>query len=358
MRARTRVDRLPLLNLAGSAGLGLRALVPLFLALALTAVVVDTAAAQTAPPPGVRVSLTSDRSELTVGDVATLSIVVSHPADLAVVIPRLGPEWGPFEVQAQTSVQTVSANTGSRTIAKQFRVTTFAPGAFETPTLPVYIRTPDGSVEQVDLSPVRLTVNSVLSGPDDELKDLRPPADLSTPIWEQPAVLVLAALAVAAAVAAAGYYLYRRSRKLDTTAQTVAGTRSPWEIAIQEMDRIGQLDLPGNGDLKGHYTLVSGLIRVYLGATYLRDAGRMESADLSTQEFEAVIWQSSLDYRNARLVIELLQEADLVKFANYAPPAPRAYEVADQARNIVEATWPHFEEAASGVASVPQAGAP
>ena len=357
MRERTRFGRLYLLNSAGRAGWGLRVLVSLFFAVALTAVVVDTAMAQSVPPPGVRVFFTADRSELTVGDLVTLSLVVSHPADLAVVVPRLEREWGIFEVQAQTSVQTVSVDDGSRTIAKQFRVTAFAPGTFETPTLPVFIRAPDGSVEQVDPSPVRLTVNSVLSGSDEQLKDLRSPADLSTPLWGQPTVLVLVALTVLATVAAVGYYLYRRSHGLDKMIQPVADTRSPWEVAIQELDRIDRLDLPGSGDLREHYTLVSGVIRDYLGTTYLRDAARMEAADMSTEEIGAAILRSSLDDGYARLVIELLQEADLVKFASYAPPAARAYEVAGQVRKLVEATRLSFEEATPVAASSRRGGA-
>ena len=119
------MGRLSLQDSSGRAGLGLHALVALLLSVALSTVIVHSAMGQTAmgqsvPPPGVDVSFTSDRSDLTVGDVATLSLVVSHRADLAVVIPRLEREWGPFEVQAQTSVQTVSADDGRRTIAKQF----------------------------------------------------------------------------------------------------------------------------------------------------------------------------------------------------------------------------------------------
>ena len=154
MSARTGVDRLSLLNAASSDGWGLRALAALFLAVVLTAMAVDTAKAQGVPPHEVRLSLTADRSELTVGDVVALSLVVSYPEDFAVVIPPVGREWGPFEVQVQTGVQTVSASDGSRTIAKQFLVTLFAPGVFETPNLPVNIRAPDGSVEQVYASPV------------------------------------------------------------------------------------------------------------------------------------------------------------------------------------------------------------
>ena len=355
MKGSGRIDRPSPINSSGSGGLVLRAVGPLVLALVITAALVDTAAAQTVPPPGVRAFFTADRSEFTVGDLVTLSLVVAHPADLVVVVPRVGREWGPFEVQAQTSVQTVSDNDGVRTVAKQFRVTAFAPGALETPALPVYIRAPDGSVRQVHPNPVRVTVNSVLAGPDEQLKDLRSPAGLSTPFWEQPVVLALAALVVL--VAAAGYYLYRRSHRLDTAAQTVVDTRSPWEVAMQELDRIDRIDLPGSGDLRGHYTLVSGVVRVYLGATHLRDAGGMEATEMSTEEIGAAISQSSLGYENARLVIELLREADLVKFANYAPPVSRAYDAIGQVRNIVQATRLPPEQAGASGASLGQARA-
>ena len=71
----------------------------------------------------------------------------------------------------------------------------------------------------------------------------------------------------------------------------------------------------------------------------------MNATDMSTEEIRAAIGQSSLDNRNARLVVELLQETDLVKFANFAPPVSQAYETVGQVRNFVAATRPVFEEA-------------
>ena len=323
-----------------------RALAFLLFALAFstTGVVVDVAMAQSVPPSGVRISLTGDRSELTVGDVVTLSIVVSHPAELAVTIPRLEPEWGPFEVREQTAVQTISADDNVQTIAKQFRVALFAPGDFETPSLPITVRSPDGSLSQVYPSPLRLTVNSVLSSSDDQIKDILPPADLSTPLWRQPAVLAVVALAVLALLGVSAYYFYRRSHLQNALPDVVVDTRSPWEIAVQELDVISRLDLPGGGDTKGHYTRVAVVLRNYLSATSLRNADRMEAVDMSTEEVGAAIRQSSLDHGNARVALELLQEADLVKFANYAPAASRAYEAAAQVRNLVEATRHSFGE--------------
>ena len=327
------------------------------LALMLCAAAMAAAPAQSGQPLGVRASLVADTSELTVGDLVTFSLIVSHPADSTAVVPRLEREWGPFEVQAQTSVQTVSLNDGIRTVAKQFRVTLFAPGSFETPDLPVSIRGSDGTVTHVSPSPVRLTVNSVLSSSDDELKDLRPPADVSTPFWERTIVLVL--IAVAALVLAVGtaFFFFRRSRRAEGPTGASPDLRTPWEVATQELDRIARLALPRKGDMREHYTLLSAALRTYLGATYLRDVGGRNSDDMSTEEIAAGIQGSALDLGNARLVIELLQEADLVKFANHEPTVARANEAVVSARTIVEATRP-AATGASGASPVVHGAAP
>ena len=273
------------------------------------------------------------------------------------MVPRLEREWGPFEVQAQTSVQTVSIQDGIRTVAKQFRVTLFAPGSFETPDLPVSIRGSDGTVTLASPSPVRLTVKTVLSSPDEELKDLRPPADLSTPFWQQTIVLILISAAVILLLGGTTFFFIRRSRRVEEPAGASPDLRTPWEVATQELERIVRLDLPGRGDTREHYTLVAAALRTYLGATYLRGEGGRNADDMSTEEIAAIIEGSGLDLGNARLVIELFQEADLVKFANHEPTAARANEAVVQVRNIVESTRPVVTGAA-GAAPVAHGAAP
>ena len=59
-----------------------------------------TAFAQMAP---VSVGLTADAESVTVGDVITLTLTVSHPSDHHVVLPDVPREWGDFEVRKTTS---------------------------------------------------------------------------------------------------------------------------------------------------------------------------------------------------------------------------------------------------------------
>ena len=302
------------------------------IALALSAASVAATPLQNGAPPGVHAQLDADTVELTVGDVFTLSLIVSHPQDLTAVLPRPEREWGPFQVLAQTSAQTVSLTGGAKTVAKQFRVTLFAPGTLETPNLPVSIRGPDGDVSWVSPTPLRLTVNPVLLSPGEELKDLRAPVDLSTPFWRHLALAALLLVAVVGILGGVIYLIVRRLRAAGASPEIMPDASASWEVAAHELERAIQLDLPGQGQLREHYALLSGILRSYLGATYLSDERGTDAADMSTQEIAGAIGLSSLDFESARMTVELLREADLVKFANHEPTA-------EQARAAVGKVW-------------------
>ena len=306
----------------------------------LVAMAPAAAAAQDGTRSDIRISFTADGPTLTVGDIVTLMLEVTHPADHVVVVPRLGPEWGPFEVISQTPARTDSNGDGTETTSQHIEVTLFAPGTFETPDLSLSVRDPDGGIERVLPSPVLMTVTSVLSGGDETLRDIRPPADLSPPQWRQPATLAIAALAVLAVLLPGSYFVHRRLRGQGEQPVPAAEARTPWEIAVQEIGRAQKLDLPAQGRFKEHYTLVAGVTKDYVRSMYLGDVSGADAAEMTTDETVSAIWRSSLDHRNARLVIDLLNEADLVRFSNYSPRESEAQEALRRARDIVEDTRP------------------
>ncbi len=310
-------------------------IVSLCLVVALATSAVQIAIAQEVSTADIRVDLSSDHSELTVGEIATLSLVVSHPVSLTIVIPRLERNWGQFEVQDQTAVQTISEIDGTRTIAKQFRVKLFAPGNFQTPDLPMYIRHSDGSLEEIHYTPLRLMVNSVLSGPDEQLKDLRPPASISSSFWSQPYAIAFVAVLAVSILAGCGFFLYRRSQPRLAKSKAQVDTRSAQVIAAEELQRIERLDLPAGGNLKEHYTLITAALKAYLGATWLKDRDQYEVGEMTTEQTRTALERVSIENGSTQLAIELLEEGDLVKFANYAPPASRAYEATVQALSFV-----------------------
>ena len=142
---------------------------------------------------------------------------------------------------------------------------------------------------------------------------------------------------------AAGYIL-RRSLRRRETQLTEEDERTPWDKAIQGLDEIEGQDLPAAGDYRQHYTLVSQVVRSYMGIICFPDDGRTEAPGLTTEELEAGLRNSTLEPSIERLVIDLLEDADSVKFANHIPTSAEAQETLRRARFIVETTATIHEE--------------
>ena len=123
-------------------------------------------------------------------------------------------------------------------------------------------------------------------------------------------------------------------------------TRTPWEIAIQEIERIERIDLPGDARFKEHYALVAKVTKDYVRATCLGDSSGADGREMTTDEIVTALSQSTLDRRNVHLLVELFLEADLVQFSNYSPEVSQAYEALRRARDFVEGTKPATEDAA------------
>lgn len=303
--------------------------------------------AQESEPP-VRITFKADveeGAELQFGDVVPLVLEITHSPDQTVVVGRLPRyrQWGPFEVRNQTPGRRTANDDGTVTTRQDIEAAALGTGKLQTPDIPITVRHPDGSEEEVYPFPLEVVVHSVLSGPDDPPEDIQPQADLSTPLLEQPAVRAAAAVlaaAVLAAAAAGAYYLYRRKRMPGDLPLPVVDTRTPWEAAIDELDRIERLDLPEDGHFKQHYTLVADAVRMYVHAMYLTDVSPVDAIDMTTDEIASALRRSALDVERVRLILDLLNECDLVKFAKYTPSVSSAYEASGQARHIVEVTRP------------------
>ena len=311
----------------------------------------DSIAAQQPTVPDVRVSLVADRDELTVGDLLTLTLEVTYPADHVVVLPKLQPDWGPFEVRTQTSARTVATGDSIWATHVQYQVTLFALGEFETPVLFVSVRGSDGITMQVPVPAVRVTVRSVLSGNDDPLRDIRSHADLSKSFWERPTTRAVAVLFALAVIGASAFFVRQRRRRRETPPEQAVDTRTPFEIATQEIDRIERLDLSGSGNFVEHYTLISALIRAYIQAMHFDETDGLSTERMTTDEIEASLRLSSLEPGRYGLVRDLLIEADIVKYSGYTPPAVEAREALEKARTFVYQDMPKS-------ASHPGEGAP
>jgi hypothetical protein len=159
-------------------------------------------------------------------------------------------------------------------------------------------------------------------------KDLNPLKEQ----WKAPRNYLLwgaIALAVLAAIAAVIWWVRKKRRSVVDAPAVVL---PPEVVALAELDRIAALGLPARGDYKQHYTLVVDALRHYLEARY-----GIEAMDRTTFELMDVLERRRVSVDGLG---PLLDEADLVKFAKFAPSTESAAAAINRAREMVIHTTP------------------
>lgn len=285
---------------------------------------------------GVQVTLTADKSELAVGDPVQLTLEVTHPASYQVIIPKLEQAWGDFEVRSQSQSTTTANDDGTETTRQTVEVTLFDLGTFETPPLLLTISDGAGQVMEETAPPVSLTVNPVLAEDDTTLKDIKPQAGLALPpAWPW----IVGGLLVAVVVAGTAWWTYRRWQgKRPFGLAPVVDNRPPWQVAYDELARIGSLGLLEQGRLKEYYTLVTDCLR-----TYLENQFHVRAFDRTTSELRLVLREADISHEHARRFIDLFTESDFVKFAKLTPDLETARQLTGYARMLVDSTKPEPE---------------
>jgi hypothetical protein len=297
----------------------------------------------------VQVGLTADRAELSVGDPVLLTLAVTHPAGYKIIVPQLPPAWGPFEVRSQ-SPTTVEANgDGTETTRQTIEVTLFDLGEFQTPELVLTVSDGAGGLAEAAVPPVTLAVVPTLAEDDAELRDIKPQAGLAVPpAWPWVALGLL----LAVAVALAGWWLVRRAKDKSFLPVPVADNRLPWQAAYDELRRIEGLDLPGQGDFKEHYSLVTDCLRAYLEAQF-----GLRATDRTTSELRLVLRHSDLASQHTRRFLDLFSVSDLVKFAKLTPDLAVARRLTAEARLLIDDTRPRAQDELEALLAQDQAPA-
>jgi hypothetical protein len=194
----------------------------------------------------------------------------------------------------------------------------------------------DGSGQLVEsiIPAISLNVVPTLAEDDNELRDIKPQAGLQIPAaWPW----VVGGLMLAAVAAVVGWWAYRRWRGEPFFAPFV-DNRPPWQVAHDELVRIGKMGLAEERRFKEYYTLVTDCLR-----TYLEDQFHLRVYDRTTSQLKPVLRQSDLAPEHTRRFLDLFLWSDMVKFAKFTPEAAVANQMLHEALALVDQTRPREE---------------
>ena len=233
-------------------------------------------------------------------------------------------------MDSQSPATTTEGN-GRLVTSQTIEVILFAPGEHEIPPLIVEVQDSAGTILDQPVPTLSLNVVPVLPEDDEELKDIRPQAEMEVQPWtprtREPLTnwpWIVAGLA-AIGLAAWGLYVLLRPRPPEPV------FINPYDAAMEELERIEGLRLPAAGLFKEHYTLVADVVRTYLEGQF-----GIPALDRTTSEILAEVSAADIDADGAIEMRWLFVDCDIIKFTGLEPDEYEAGLMVGRAREILD----------------------
>lgn len=286
---------------------------------------------------GVSVRCSVDRSEVTVGDRLTFTLIIESDPKVKVIPPDVGVNLSHFEVKDYTLTHPPAS--GKKVTRVDYVLATFQTGDQTIPPLTVtYLE--NGKRRQVHTDKITIHVKSLAPSAAKEPKDIKPPVEVP-PNWS--GFRLAGALAAGALVVVWSLVAWiRRRRRALGERQAAEPPRPAHETALEELDVLRRSSLLAEERYKEYYSGVADALRRYLEGRY-----GIRALDETTGETVRQLQRGLLALDRVEEVRVLLEKCDLVKFAKFLPsdPTTDAAETLTAVCEFVQATRPVSVEA-------------
>ncbi len=276
-----------------------------------------------------RLQVTVDRTEVTVGDPVTLTVRLSYPK--GTTLRSFAPErsLGSLALLDRTIAPQRLLEDGRMEETRVLKVAAYQVGAVEIPALQVQAVDASGQEVKASSEAIALHVASVLKPGETAPADIKPQARMpERPLWP----LVLLGLA---AVAAAGWLVWRRRRPRPPEA--TAAPAAPLSSGLLEAGRIKEL-----------YIEMAEILRRYVAARF-----GVETFERTSTEILEALRAARTPVKVTAMTAEFFAACDLVKFAKHRPGIEETRGAFEMAYRLVDETRP----AAPAAEMVPEAPA-
>ncbi len=270
-----------------------------------------------------------DRTKITIGDVVQLNVEVKRPESVTIAFSEVGSQLGDWLVRRSSRVAAKKSEEGLVSDFLKLELAAYRIGEIEIPALQAEALDSTGKKQLLKSEPIKIKVESVLAGGDQELKEIKPQAEIPTDY--KPLLMFLAALVALAVIVHMVLQYFRARRKILSSISV--DTRSPEEIAREAIRILLAKKLAEKGFLKEFYLELSEIVKKYLG-----DKLGIPSLERTTEEFLSDLKGTSIPWEHSRLIKEFLMDCDLVKFAKYKPVEQEITQVVQRAWEIIEVT--------------------
>jgi len=281
-----------------------------------------------------KVEISLSPKVIKIGEQSTISYSLSMPAKIKeVMMPEINDTLTEaVEVVSISSIDSSfdQSDIGVRILTQSLQITSWDSGFHAIPPFEFNV---DGEV--IRSKPLLLEVKTISIAPDQDIKDIKSIREVPFSLWDWILVhrLYFGLGLLLIVLVAGGLILYRKYGRKKEDQPTVVPKEAADVLAIKKLRELEQKKLWENGKIKSYYSALSYTIREYLENRF-----EFNALELTTDE---IVLLSRVKIKNEKLLdtlSDILQSADLAKYAKQEPLPEVNRSVLKNAFQFVEQT--------------------
>jgi hypothetical protein len=298
-----------------------------------------------------------DSTNIMIGEQTTLRLIAEYdPATVQVTFPTLRDTVMKGVEVLGTKMLDSTAPDGRPMRTMAVTITSFDAGQYTLPQLALwYKKSGDSALYRIESPLLVLNVATVRINPADSangsasgsgggsagIRDIKDPLDVPL-TFQEILPYLLFGVAVLLAVAGGVYYWRTKRPQAATAAEApkiVVPSRPAHELALEELERLQQQRLWQQGHATAYHSRVAEILWAYLEGNY-----GIKTVEATTDEilaqFHKFQYRTATAVGTSTMLRTVLERADLVKFARYAPLPDEHEQSFATALEFVKLTMP------------------
>lgn len=274
-----------------------------------------------------------ERDSIWLGDQIKMILMVEQPAGAKITFPQLGDSIQKIEILERSKIDTSKIEGNKLQLKQTYLITCFDSGAHYIPTYYFKVK------KALESDSVRTnSLILVVKLPNVDLK--KGPTDIKKPFgapitFKEVAPWILGIILIGAIIFLVIYMISRRNKNKPLFQRPPKPKLPPHVIALEELDKLKNEELWQHDKIKDYYTRLTDIIRIYIEERF-----SIPTMEKTTVEILSVVKTEKLleDPKAFRELSEILEVADLVKFAKLTPMSDDNIKALTSAYLFVEET--------------------
>ena len=262
--------------------------------------------------PVVKTSI--DKNEILIGQQFTVKVQASFSGDdFFIKWIQVPDSIQHFELIEKSKIDSVFTNTKLSGLSQTFKLTSFDSGKWTFPSFNInFSPAKDDTTLNVFTDSLPITVSYSVADTTSALKDIKAirQVEVFNPLWYWAGGALLLLLLILLIV-----WWYRR-RKKNKKIAPVQSKLSPFEEAMEELEKLKEHDLTVHKEIQQYHTKLIEIFRRYLS--------RKENTDYLNKTTSDILMDIRNNYADKEILgktATALRFSNAVKFAKYVPPA-------------------------------------